>query len=121
MQIGPAVMLNDLLACDRFDVMAEVHSIKLPTLVICGRDDELTPVKYAHYLASQIEGSREVIVPGTAHWVLTEKPKAVNRAIESFLAELAGAQRVSAGRRAASAGAHRYCSPDSGNPGFPGF
>ena len=89
MQIGPAVMLNDLLACDKFDMLAEVHNIKLPTLVICGRDDELTPVKYAHYLASQIKGSREVIVPGAAHWVLTEQPKAVNRAIESFLAELA--------------------------------
>ena len=89
MRIGPAVMLNDLLACDRFDVMAELPSIKLPTLVIGGRDDELAPVKYAHYLASQIKGAREVIVPGAAHWVLTEKPNEVNRAIEGFLSELA--------------------------------
>ncbi len=89
MQIGPAVMLNDLLACNEFDVVAEVHTVKLPTLVICGRNDELTPVKYAHYLTSQIKGSREVIVPGAAHWVLAEKPKEVNQAIESFLSELA--------------------------------
>jgi pimeloyl-ACP methyl ester carboxylesterase len=88
LRIGPAVMLNDLLACDRFDLMAEVHNIKLPTLVIGGSEDDLTPVKYAHYLTSQIKGAREVIVPGASHWVLTEKPKEVNQAIESFLAEL---------------------------------
>ena len=35
-----------------------------------------------------IEGAREVIVPGAAHWVLTEKPQEVNQAIESFLASL---------------------------------
>jgi pimeloyl-ACP methyl ester carboxylesterase len=69
--------------------MAEIHTIKLPTLVIGGSEDEMTPVKYAHYLASQIKGAREVIVPGAAHWVLAEKPKEVNQAIESFLAELA--------------------------------
>jgi pimeloyl-ACP methyl ester carboxylesterase len=89
LRIGPAVMLNDLLACDKFDVLAEVHNIKLPTLVIGGSEDDLTPVKYAHYLTSQIKGARGVIVPGAAHWVLTERPREVNQAIESFLAELA--------------------------------
>ncbi len=89
LRIGPTVMLNDLLACDKFDMLAEVRNIKLPTLVIGGSEDELTPVKYAHYLTSQIKGAREVIVPAAAHWVLTERPKEVNQAIESFLAELA--------------------------------
>ncbi len=89
LRIGPAVMLNDLLACDKFDLLAEVHNIKLPTLVIGGSEDDLTPVKYAHYLTSQIKGSRGVIVPGAGHWVLTERPREVNQAIESFLAELA--------------------------------
>ena len=86
--IGPAVMLNDLLCCDNFDLMGKVHNIKLPTLVICGRDDELAPIKYAHYLTSQIKGAREVIIPGAAHWVIAEKPGEVNQAIESFLDEL---------------------------------
>jgi pimeloyl-ACP methyl ester carboxylesterase len=88
MQIGPAVMLNDLLACDKFDIMDRVHNIKLPTLIICGSEDEMTPVKYAHYLADKIEAAGEVIVNGAGHWVPTEKPKEVNQAIESFLAGL---------------------------------
>jgi len=88
MRIGPAVMLNDLLGCHKFDIMDRVHNIKLPTLVICGGEDELTPVKYAHYLASKIDDASEVIVNGTGHWVQTEKPRKVNQAIDSFLASL---------------------------------
>jgi len=86
--IGPSVLLNDLLACDKFDVMNEVRNIKLPTLIISGVDDEMTPVKYAHYLKSKIKGSREVIVPGAGHWVPAEKPDEVNQAITSFMAGL---------------------------------
>ena len=88
LRIGPVVLLNDLLCCDKFDIMTRVHTIKLPTLVIGGSEDELTPVKYAHYLESKLEGARQVIVKGTGHWVLTEKPEAVNQAIESFLVGL---------------------------------
>ena len=50
-EIGPQVELNDLMSCDRFDVMQEVQNIELPTEVICGSDDDMTPVKYANYLA----------------------------------------------------------------------
>jgi pimeloyl-ACP methyl ester carboxylesterase len=88
LRIGPAVLLNDFLCCGKFDVMDRVHSIKLPTLVICGGEDEIAPVKYARYLVSQVEGARLVIVEGAGHWVQAEKPSEVNQAIESFLAEL---------------------------------
>jgi len=88
MRIGPAVMLNDLLGCDKFDIMDRVHNIKLPTLVICGSEDELTPVKYAHYLTSKIEAAREVIIEGADHQVFLEKPEEVNQAIAQFLRSL---------------------------------
>jgi len=88
MRIGPAVMLNDLLCCDKFDIMDRVHTIKLPTLVICGSDDERAPVKYTHYLASKIDDASEVIVNGAGHWVQTQKPEQVNQAIDSFLVSL---------------------------------
>ena len=88
MRIGPAVTLNDYLCCDKFDVMVQVHAIKLPTLVICGSEDEMTPVKYTKYLADKIEGATQVIVDGATHWVHLEKPREVNRAIEEFLGRL---------------------------------
>jgi len=86
--IGPAVMLNDLLCCDKFDIMDKVHAIKLPTLVICGSEDELTPVKYAHYLTNNIDGAKQVIIDSAGHFVFVEKPKEINQAIEEFLGSL---------------------------------
>ena len=87
-RIGPAALLNDLLCCDKFDIMDRVHDIKLPTLVLCGTEDEMTPVKYTKYLADKIEGAIEVIIDGATHMVAREKPKEVNQAIERFLASL---------------------------------
>jgi pimeloyl-ACP methyl ester carboxylesterase len=86
--IGPAVMLTDFLCCDKFDLMDEVHGIKLPALIICGELDVMTPVKYSNYLGDKLAGSRVVIIPQATHFVLAEKPEAVNKAIEDFVKEL---------------------------------
>lgn len=87
-EVGPAVELNDLMACDNFDVMQEVQNISLPTLVICGSEDTMTPVKYADYLSDRIPGARKAIVPGASHFVQLQKSRDVNNCIEEFLASL---------------------------------
>ena len=87
-EVGPAVELNDLLACDRFDIMEEIGSIALPALVICGAEDAMTPVKYADYLADRIPGARKAIIPQANHFVQLQQPKEVNARIEEFLADL---------------------------------
>ena len=85
---GPTVFLNDMLCCDKFDIMHRVHDIKLPTLALCGSEDIMTPPKYTKYLANKIEGTREVIIEGGTHMVFAEKPTVVNQAIEDFLNSL---------------------------------
>lgn len=85
---GPAVFLNDMLCCDRFDIMERVHEIRIPTLALCGSEDIMTPPKYTEYLAQSIAGARAVIVPGGTHMVAAEKPQDVNQAIEDFLESL---------------------------------
>lgn len=85
---GPAVFLNDMLCCDKFDIIDRVHDIRLPTLALCGSEDIMTPPKYTKYLADNIEGAREVIIDGGTHMVFAEKPGAVNLAIEDFLNSL---------------------------------
>jgi pimeloyl-ACP methyl ester carboxylesterase len=87
--IGPAVMLNDFLCCDKFDIMNRVHEIKVPALIICGQLDVMTPAKYANYLGAKIANSKVVIVPQAGHFVLAEKPEVVNKAIEDFLEGIA--------------------------------
>ena len=68
--------------------MDKVHDIKLPTLVICGSEDEMTPVKYNKYLAEKIPAATQVIIEGATHPVHMEKPKEVNQAIEGFIDSL---------------------------------
>ena len=78
LRIGPAVLLSDFLCCDRFDVMTRLGEIKLPTLIMVGTEDVMTPPKYAQFLADRIAGAKLVIVPGATHSIATEKPEEVN-------------------------------------------
>jgi pimeloyl-ACP methyl ester carboxylesterase len=86
--IGVAARLNGFRCCDRFDVMDKVHLIKVPTLVISGTEDVMTPLKYARYLVDKIEGARLVVIEGATHFVFLERPEEVNRAIDEFVHSL---------------------------------
>lgn len=87
-EVGARVQLNDFRCCDKLDIIDRVHQITAPTLVICGTDDEMTPVKFSQYLANKIAGARLAIFEGGSHFVFMEKPEEVNRAIEEFLCGL---------------------------------
>ena len=65
--------------------MDALRSIKVPTLILCGTDDGLTPPKYSEYLHSQLQGSRLLLVEDAGHMVMWEKPEQVNEAIEKFV------------------------------------
>ncbi len=95
-EVGPEVELNDLLACDSFDVMDSVNRIELPTRVICGSDDVMTPVRYSDYLANNIEGASQSIILGGSHFVHMEKYQRVNENIEDFLATFKVSERKDA-------------------------
>ena len=86
---GPESFLNDMQACNNFDVMDRVPSIQLPLLAICGDEDVMTPPKYSKYLVEQLPNAKSVIIPGGTHMVYAEKPEEVNKEIEAFLLEIA--------------------------------
>jgi pimeloyl-ACP methyl ester carboxylesterase len=79
------VLHGDFAACDRFDVMDRVGTIRVPTLVVCGSDDVLTPPKYAQFLAEKIQGARLEIIDGAGHMVMLEKPDEFNKRVMNFL------------------------------------
>jgi pimeloyl-ACP methyl ester carboxylesterase len=82
----PQVVHDDFAACDLFDVMGRLGEIRCPTLVLCGEEDKLTPLKYAHYLRDNIPAATLTVIPRAGHMVMMEQPDQVNRAIEEFLA-----------------------------------
>ncbi len=85
----PALIHADLTACNEFDVTGMVGQISLPTIIIVGEEDRLTPVKYAEFLNKAIAGSRLEIIPAAGHLVMMEQPEAFNRVLADFLAPLA--------------------------------
>jgi pimeloyl-ACP methyl ester carboxylesterase len=84
----PQVLHGDFLACDRFDVTAAVGNIDVPTLILCGQEDELTPVKYSQFLHDKIRGSRLEIIPNAGHMVMIESPEAFNEKVDQFISDL---------------------------------
>jgi pimeloyl-ACP methyl ester carboxylesterase len=81
----PIVIHGDFAACDAFDLMPRLGEIRAPTLVVCGRQDQMTPVKYSEFLAANIPDARLVIVENAGHSVMLEQPEQLNQALAEFV------------------------------------
>ena len=88
LRVSARILSGDFRACDRFDVMARLGDIAVPTLVVTGEEDQLTPPKYAEYLRAHIRGARLVLVRGSGHYVQLERPDEVSRALREFVTSL---------------------------------
>jgi pimeloyl-ACP methyl ester carboxylesterase len=84
----PRVTYSDWIADDTFDVMSRVKEIRVPTLVTCGADDRLTPLKYHRYLAAQIPGAQLTVVEKAGHWMFWEQADAFTKHVRAFLDSL---------------------------------
>ncbi|HEY4721188.1 MAG TPA: alpha/beta hydrolase [Anaerolineae bacterium] len=82
-----AVIHGDYRACDAFDVIDRLSAIKAPTLIISGTADQLTPPKYAAFMAEKIPNARLVSVPDAGHMVMLEAEAVVTREVEAFVRE----------------------------------
>jgi len=71
----------------RADSTPTLREIRVPTLVVCGEEDTLTPPADAEALQRGIAGSRLVLVPRAGHLTNLEDPDAFNRAFLGFLGE----------------------------------
>jgi pimeloyl-ACP methyl ester carboxylesterase len=84
----PSTFASDFRACEAFDVRARLGEVNVPTLVIVGDDDRLTPLKYSEFLAINIRGAVLKIIRGAGHIAMLERPAEVNNVIGSFLHSL---------------------------------
>ena len=85
---GSRARYHDFLACDQFDIMGELEKIRHPALIVCGKEDRLTPVKYSEFLQKKMAGSRMAVIEGAGHMVMLEAPKQLAREITEFLASI---------------------------------
>jgi len=69
----------------RPDSVADLKTINVPTLVMVGAEDTLTPLSEAESMQRQIAGSRLQTIPRAGHYAVFEQHEAAGRAIRGFL------------------------------------
>ena len=74
-------------ACARHDLLNALPRISVPTLVVTGTDDRLTPAFHAEELAKAIPGARLAYIPGAGHLAYLEAPDSFNSEVLGFLGE----------------------------------
>jgi pimeloyl-ACP methyl ester carboxylesterase len=73
---------------NRPDSSAELTSIGVPTLVIVGENDAITPPDASRKIHEHVGGSRLVVIPESGHLSNIEAPEAFNGALAEFLKEV---------------------------------
>ncbi len=85
-RVGPDLFLRQQQAMmRRRDHFADLSGILCPTLVICGRHDQLTPVAWSVEMATRIPGSELVVIENCGHLTTMERPEEVNAAMRKWL------------------------------------
>jgi 3-oxoadipate enol-lactonase len=84
---------DDLVTCleairDRPDSRPTLPTIDVPTLVVVGENDELTPPHEAAAIASGIAGAKLVTIPESGHLPPLERPGAFLASLRALLAEV---------------------------------
>lgn len=82
----PAAIIAGLYALrDRPDAAPELAAVEVPTLVLVGEHDAVTPPLMAARIAGSIAGAKLVHIPGAGHLSNIENPEAFNAAVIAFL------------------------------------
>ncbi len=67
------------------DFSASLSSMKVPTLILWGEKDEVTPIRTAKVLATNLKNSGLVIIGGAGHIPMTDKPREFNWWLTKFV------------------------------------
>ena len=91
MESCPALTIEHALLAmrDRADQTAELPSLALPTLILVGDGDAITPPSVAESMQRAIPSAQLTIIHGAGHMTPMEQPDQVNRAMRMFLQTLA--------------------------------
>ena len=85
--VGPEAFVSQEEAIiERPDSREGLKNIACPTLVLCGREDTVTPLRLHEEMASLIPNARLRVVEGCGHLSTLERPEEVSAALRDWLA-----------------------------------
>ncbi|MCI2397888.1 alpha/beta fold hydrolase [Aliiroseovarius subalbicans] len=85
---GPTVFIRQSRALQRRpDAQKVLRQMKVPTLVLCGAHDKLTPVKRHEFMAELIPFAELEVIEDAGHLPTLEAPEQVNAALRRWMAQ----------------------------------
>ncbi len=85
-EVGPTSFIDQQLAMmNRSDSRAVLPNISCPTIVICGRQDQATPLEHSEEIAAAIPDAKLVVVENCGHFSAIERPEEVTAAMREWL------------------------------------
>lgn len=84
--LGAEAFVNQSLALQRrLDRSDTSRTVQVPTLILCGTDDNLCPLVKHERILGLIPGARLAVVPGAGHLPTLEQPEQSNRELNQWL------------------------------------
>jgi aminoacrylate hydrolase len=81
----PEILTSRIDAICAFDVGARLSAVKAPTLVVCARDDYVTPPYMSEEIAKLVPGAQLVLLDTGGHVVSKTTPEKFNKLVRSWL------------------------------------
>jgi alpha-beta hydrolase superfamily lysophospholipase len=88
MTCRPHTLAADVAIARSMDLTQVAGALRVPTLILCGSRDGITPADLSRELHATIPGSALQVVEGAGHMLLIEASAVVNCAIAAFAAAL---------------------------------
>jgi pimeloyl-ACP methyl ester carboxylesterase len=77
---------RDMSACNAYARAPEsLAGVSVPTLIVAGAQDKMTPLRAAKALEKAIPGAKLTVIPGCGHALMAERPDAVLDALRVFI------------------------------------
>ncbi len=85
-RIGPEAFRRQQTAIlNRPDSRPELGAVVCPTLVVCGRQDALTPLERSEEIAALVPGARLAVIEDCGHLSTMERPQAATALLRDWL------------------------------------
>src|ERR1700710_189735 len=82
-QCRPGVLFNDLAACNAYqNALAAAAQVTVPTTLVLGERDMMTPAKAGKALAAALPNSKTVVLRGAGHMMMVERPDELLAALQ---------------------------------------
>jgi pimeloyl-ACP methyl ester carboxylesterase len=82
-QCRPGVLFSDLSACNAYqNALAAAAKIAVPTTLILGERDMMTPARAGKALAAALPKSRTIVLRGAGHMMMAERPDELLAALQ---------------------------------------